>query len=1251
MTGDFSRKTFDPAKNFSLVRMQQGRLFTDADWNEYGDILRRSDRDTASDVIGHSGFPEGDAGFGLIVDAATDTLILTPGTGYAAGVRHVADLPQAFNVVKVSGAGGNTKWRVVDGPALANGDVLTADATGLSGFVKVRNLAQAQDGTRTFRTTPALASADGKVVKPILASRQPYAPHDALPTTTGSYIAYLKSTELAITALDDPLIREVAFDGPDTAIRDRTIWQVGMASFTDLLAFGYALADLTCPALAGGFDPVLAGRTPGLMRARAEVSDLSAGPCTLPPAAGYRSLENLLYRVELHTGGAAAQATYKWSSMNAIHRTRYREIDAGVLIVDSVGRDDLTALKAGEWIEIRDQNSLYAGTPGFFARIDEVVGKRISLAEILDPVTLLPLTAAGQPDTAKLPPVAFVTRWEGGAPKPVADAVAGWVTLESGVQVGFVDGVFQPGDHWTIPARAVTGDIEWPRDPITSTPVDKAPEGPRRDYAALAVVELSVTGDWIINDDCRPLFPPITKAKQFLYAGGDGQEAMPDPLAPGNRVPLPKSLVAAVVRGHAPVAGESIHFEIVEGDGRLGNGQKIQAMVTSADGLAAVDWALDATTVSQRVVATRLDADDNPTHAAITYNATLSRADRTSYDPANTPELAGANTVQEAIEALVGMQQVGCTTYIIREGQDWGSVLESLKPGENASICFARGTYTTSRTVRLTGLGHISISGAGPTTVRIIANRVEAALSITNCASISISNLEISSPDGSGGILLRDAKGRQGTVDISHCPSVDVYGCLLHCGAGTSPGRTCLTVRGWTRELGTLRVTSKVHVHENTFSVGHMQEALLITDATDIDVAHNHFAVKPRKTQSLGIDVFLKDKTWISRTTRSFVARPVKGNSTTVGALREIRGKEWRTSFQSPVSQKSWDMLAARNPPNDADLKSATAFEDYTNRLIATAAKDSAQVEEFAKQLDRLKVSFGADARKLDDPKVREALLVTSNPSAYRFDAKAGAARNVLIEANGQVVSFDSPFSQQDWNRALVRSKKAPNIANADELLGLSYKLGEKMLLDNNFRQGMRSVSNWFKAFTDDSPSLAMQAIVCGGRTLGNVQIHDNIIREFQVGICVAPSHLRQGGLRARSVSIDNNRMELLLPNNNAYGGYGMFVGNVQTLRIRGNDMALSSKPNFKRFFAQGIRIWGDIGYQVLVAENRIAMATMGIRLNDIKGNILDDITEKNALRLWVFRENLIEGPIGTRNYKVYPFHAEIDLHNLTRWV
>ncbi|HEX3531938.1 MAG TPA: DUF6519 domain-containing protein, partial [Thermoanaerobaculia bacterium] len=37
MKGDFSRDTFRKRKHYNRVRMQQGRVQLDADWNEQGD--------------------------------------------------------------------------------------------------------------------------------------------------------------------------------------------------------------------------------------------------------------------------------------------------------------------------------------------------------------------------------------------------------------------------------------------------------------------------------------------------------------------------------------------------------------------------------------------------------------------------------------------------------------------------------------------------------------------------------------------------------------------------------------------------------------------------------------------------------------------------------------------------------------------------------------------------------------------------------------------------------------------------------------------------------------------------------------------------------------------------------------------------------------------------------------------------------------------------------------------------------------
>ena len=40
--GDFTRTTFDPTHHYSGVRMQQGRVQLDADWNEQLDIAAPS---------------------------------------------------------------------------------------------------------------------------------------------------------------------------------------------------------------------------------------------------------------------------------------------------------------------------------------------------------------------------------------------------------------------------------------------------------------------------------------------------------------------------------------------------------------------------------------------------------------------------------------------------------------------------------------------------------------------------------------------------------------------------------------------------------------------------------------------------------------------------------------------------------------------------------------------------------------------------------------------------------------------------------------------------------------------------------------------------------------------------------------------------------------------------------------------------------------------------------------------------------
>lgn len=84
MKGDFSRLTFDASKHYRAVRMQQGRLQVDADWNEHVDLMMHRLETEVADFIGGSGVPAPTGGGGFAVTVAGD------GSGGAGWRLHVA---------------------------------------------------------------------------------------------------------------------------------------------------------------------------------------------------------------------------------------------------------------------------------------------------------------------------------------------------------------------------------------------------------------------------------------------------------------------------------------------------------------------------------------------------------------------------------------------------------------------------------------------------------------------------------------------------------------------------------------------------------------------------------------------------------------------------------------------------------------------------------------------------------------------------------------------------------------------------------------------------------------------------------------------------------------------------------------------------------------------------------------------------------------------------------------------------------
>jgi len=306
----------------------------------------------------------------------------------------------------------------------------------------------------------------------------PFGPDDKL-TTGGTAIGYLEVWERHVTAIEDPSIREVALGGPDTATRARVTWRVRLL-WVD-----------PADEKRGDFraEQTLARGVPGIGRCALRAR---AGS---PDTPGYTGLENQLYRIEIHEAGVAGSATFKWSRDNGSVVAPVLETGDGSIRIDPLFLRPGRELEPGDWIEPSDDDSALRDAAAPMVRIESVEGDVLRLSGWRD----LSL------DPTKHP---LVRRWDhglagsperGGAIAMVEDR---WLDLERGVQV-WLDGSgsYRAGDYWLIPARTVTGDVEWPSD--VDGPMARPPAGVRHHFAPLALLQISNDGRVSVLRDLR----------------------------------------------------------------------------------------------------------------------------------------------------------------------------------------------------------------------------------------------------------------------------------------------------------------------------------------------------------------------------------------------------------------------------------------------------------------------------------------------------------------------------------------------------------------------------------------------------------------------------------------------------------------------------------------------------------------------------------------------------------------------------
>ncbi len=482
---DISRINFNPKKHFAGVRMQQGRVLTDDDWNENEKIENEDRRRSRVDIIGPYGSP--DNGFkiqliptvGSLIDAGRINFLIKAGNIYLGGWRFELEEDETYRLQK--------DW--LQQPAALD---------------------------------PAPAG--------LISDRFD--------------LVFLETWLQPISAVEDSSLFEVALGGPDTTTRIRAMQRIRLASGLDYCDCADAWQQVISKWTAGHAGQINQ-EFEKTTDARLTVSFADAGLpehlCTPTAAGGYLGAENQAIRVQLTD---ASHFTWGFDDAAPLYRVTV-SADGKKVHMLTEPKDQYHWPLSNQVIEILPWSAMLPNGE----KIAEVNGYLTKVDASYNPdtgdFTLVNALPAGfgadwksrsdKNDLAnQTPPDYFYARvWNRGndlnSPEQISFTSGAKITLgNTGLQVSFTGTEFIAGDYWVIAARPETPDRVVPWE------LEKGirPHGIRRYYAPLAVIRWQNVGGQVqgeIMSDCRKKFNPLTDQECCCtYTVGDGVRSKGD---------------------------------------------------------------------------------------------------------------------------------------------------------------------------------------------------------------------------------------------------------------------------------------------------------------------------------------------------------------------------------------------------------------------------------------------------------------------------------------------------------------------------------------------------------------------------------------------------------------------------------------------------------------------------------------------------------------------------------------------------
>ncbi|HEX6770168.1 MAG TPA: DUF6519 domain-containing protein, partial [Candidatus Binatia bacterium] len=451
MSGDYSRKRFNPENHFQGVLRQQGRVDLDADWNEYIDIQDRRWRAETIDVIGRCGVP--------------------------------AETPDGFNI---------------QGPI--------ANLTIGQGRIYVDGfLAENHGANLLFNLT--LEEKYGTAPLPL--NDQPYGANPLTVPENVRSLVYVDVWRREVTPLQDAKLIEPAVN-VDTTTRYQTAWQVKiLADIASSVDCQMELTDI--PNWPSANLPSTARLTTATVAVTAEPDPCLVPPSGGYRGLDnhlYRVEVHDVTNTGVRVKWSRENAHVASNIMEILPgRTGVK--------VASLGRDDALRFKTGDWVEFTSDRREFLGAAGFMRKVTvDTTNQTITFSTALPAADFPegPADADHHPRAIRWDQAKSVRKPDGTELANLDFTTDGLIeltaanpsfVLEHGVQATLTilaGGTAHAGDYWCFAARTADADIEH----LNAA----APFGIHHHFCKLAIIEVGGS-----IDDCRPVFDPLTELK------------------------------------------------------------------------------------------------------------------------------------------------------------------------------------------------------------------------------------------------------------------------------------------------------------------------------------------------------------------------------------------------------------------------------------------------------------------------------------------------------------------------------------------------------------------------------------------------------------------------------------------------------------------------------------------------------------------------------------------------------------------